>query len=115
VDTLRKTEVHSDALRTFLYKAAQELLFNTVKHAQVKEARVRVRRWRAHVSLSVSDRGRGFDPQEVRQGAGFGLFSIAERVELLGGRMKIKSAKGKGSTFQITVPDGPAAVPEIGP
>ena len=76
-----------------------------VKHARVKEARIRIRRLGCYVCLSVSDRGRGFDVQEVRQAAGFGLFSIVERVELLGGRMKIKSAKGKGSTFRIVVPD----------
>ena len=96
----------SDALKAFLYKAAQELLFNVVKHARVKEARIRVRRRGPCVCLSVSDRGRGFDPQGLREAAGFGLLSIRERIELLGGRMKIKSAPGKGSTFFIVVPDG---------
>jgi PAS domain S-box-containing protein len=114
VDCRGETRVSSDTLRTLLYRATQELLFNTSKHAQVKEAWVRVRRWRNHVSLSVSDRGRGFDPQDLQATTGFGLLSIRERVELLGGRMKIKSAKGKGSTFQITVPDDPAAVSDIG-
>jgi PAS domain S-box-containing protein len=97
--------LQSDALKGFLYKAAQELLFNVVKHARVKEAGIRVRRCGRCVCLSVSDRGRGFDPQELRQAAGFGLLSIRERIELLGGRMKIKSAPGQGSTFFIVVPD----------
>ena len=105
VDAFGPTTLRSDALKSFLYKAAQELLFNVVKHARVKEARIRVRRLGCYVCLSVCDRGRGFDPQEVRQSAGFGLFSIVERVELLGGRMKIKSAQGKGSTFRIIMPD----------
>ncbi len=98
--------LQSDALKGLLYKAAQELLFNVVKHARVKEAGIRVRRCGPCVCLSVSDRGRGFDPQELRQVAGFGLLSIRERIELLGGRMKIKSAPGQGSTFSIVVPDG---------
>ena len=97
--------LQSDAIKAFLYKTAQELLFNVVKHARVKEARIRVRRCGRCVCLSVSDRGRGFDPQGLREAAGFGLLSIRERIELLGGRMKIKSAKGKGSTFFIVVPD----------
>ena len=105
VDAFGQTTLRSDALKSFLYKAAQELLFNVVKHARVKEARIRIRRLGCYVCLSVSDRGRGFDPQEVRQTAGFGLFSIVERVELLGGRMKISSSKGAGSTFRIVVPD----------
>jgi PAS domain S-box-containing protein len=96
----------SDAIKTFLYKAAQELLFNVVKHARVNEARIRVRRLRRCVCLSVSDHGRGFDPQTLKRTHGFGLFSLQERVELLGGRMKIKSSKDKGSTFFIVVPDG---------
>jgi len=101
-------QVHlsSDALKGFLYKAAQELLFNVVKHARVKEAGIRVRQYARGICLVVSDRGRGFDPQELRDAAGFGLLNIRERVELLGGRMKIKSAQGKGSRFSIVVPAG---------
>jgi signal transduction histidine kinase len=53
----------------------------------------------------VSDRGRGFDPREVKETAGFGLLRIRERVALLGGRMKTRSARGRGTTFRIVVPD----------
>ncbi len=98
--------LQSDALKAFLYKAAQELLFNVVKHARANEAGIRIRQFGRCICLSVSDRGRGFDPQELGQTAGFGLLSIRERIELLGGRMKIRSARGKGSTFFVVVPDG---------
>jgi signal transduction histidine kinase/ActR/RegA family two-component response regulator len=100
---------HSEVLKAFLYRAAQEMLFNVVKHSQVKEARIRVRRWGPYICLSVSDRGRGFDPKELREAIGFGLLSIRERIESLGGRMKIKSAKGRGSTFFMAAPNGEAA------
>jgi signal transduction histidine kinase len=106
VDAFGEVNVQSDALKTFLYKAAQELLFNVVKHARVNQARIRIRRLGRCICLSVSDRGRGFDPQEIRQTTGFGLLSIRERVELLGGRMKVHSVKGHGSTFHVVVPDG---------
>jgi len=109
VDAFSEVHLKSDALRAFLYRAAQELLFNVVKHARVNEARIRIRRWGQCICLSVSDRGRGFDPQELKAATGFGLFSIRERVELLGGRMKIKSLTGRGSTFHIIVPDGELA------
>jgi PAS domain S-box-containing protein len=101
--------LQSDGIKAFLYRTAQELLFNVVKHAQVNEARIRVRQCRRWVCLSVSDRGRGFDPQELREAAGVGLLSIRERIELLGGRMKIKSAKGKGSRFLILLPQNETA------
>jgi PAS domain S-box-containing protein len=95
----------SEPLKAFLYKVAQELLFNVVKHAGVKEARIRVRRLGRCIYLSVVDRGRGFDAQALEETAGFWLLGIRERVQLLGGRMKIKSAPGLGSRFLIEVPD----------
>ncbi len=108
VHTHEQIGLKSDATRAFLYKVARELLFNVVKHAQVAEARIRVRRLGRRVFLSVSDRGRGFDVQQLGWTPGFGLLSIRERIELLGGCMKVKSAAGKGSTFLIVVPDGEA-------
>jgi PAS domain S-box-containing protein len=105
VDSCGETAMQSDSLKTFLYKAAQELLFNVVKHARVNEARIRVRRLGRCIGLAVSDQGRGFDPRELRRTTGFGLLSIGERVELLGGRMRIRSRTGEGSTFLIIVPD----------
>ena len=95
----------SEPLKAFLYKVAQELLFNVVKHAEVNEARIRVRRLGRYIYLSVVDRGRGFDPQRLEGAAGFGLLGIRERVQLLGGQMKIKSTRGVGSRILIAVPD----------
>jgi PAS domain S-box-containing protein len=98
--------LQSEALAIFLFRAAQEMLFNVVKHAKVREAGLRARRMGRCMGLSVSDRGRGFDPQELRETPGLGLLSIRERVELLGGRMRIRSTKGRGTTFHIVVPGG---------
>ncbi len=105
VETAGPVELQSEPLRAFLFRATQELLFNVVKHARVNEATVRVRRCRQYLCLSVSDRGRGLDPTQLKEIAGFGLLGIRERAELLGGRMKIKSVTGKGSRFLIIVPD----------
>jgi PAS domain S-box-containing protein len=106
VEVLGEVKAQSDAVKTLLYRAAQELLFNVVKHARVNEARIRIRCVGRYLCLSVSDRGRGFDPREIKETAGFGLLSIRERVALLGGRMKVKSARGRGTTFRIIVPAG---------
>ena len=88
-------------------RPTQELLFNVVKHAQAKEAWICLRRMGPYIGLTVRDRGRGFDPQEVRNASGFGLLTIRERLEALGGRMSVHSHPGKGSTFRIIVPDKP--------
>jgi len=95
----------SEPVRMFLYRAAREILFNVIKHAEVSEARLRLRRVRNQLRLTISDKGQGFDLGALANTPGFGLLSVRERVELLGGRMKIKSATGKGSTFLIAVPD----------
>ncbi len=108
LDTGERVELRSEPLRVLLYKAAQELLFNVIKHAGVHEAKLRLRHRRGRLWLSVSDKGRGFDPMDPACCLGFGLLSIRERVGYLGGRLKIKSAVGKGSTFLLAVPDSDA-------
>jgi PAS domain S-box-containing protein len=100
-----RIELASEPLRVLLYKAAQELLFNAIKHAGVHEATLRLRRRRGRTWLFVSDQGRGFDSRGLGKASGFGLLSIRERVEYLGGRLKIRSAVGKGSILVIAVPD----------
>lgn len=104
VEIRGQVELHSEPLRALLYKAAREMLFNVVKHADVTEARLRLRRVRGQLWLTISDKGKGFDPTSLAEAAGLGLLSIRERVELLGGRMKIRSVEGRGSTLLITVP-----------
>jgi PAS domain S-box-containing protein len=94
----------SEPLKAFLYKVVQELLFNVVKHAEVSEARIRVRCLGQYLYLSVTDQGRGFEPHNLEGIIGCGLLGIRERVQLLGGRMRIKSAPGAGSKSLIAVP-----------
>ncbi len=96
---------NSEPVRSFLYRTAQEILFNTAKHAHVQHAKLRLQRVRDELWLTISDKGRGFDPASLAETTGLGLMTIRERAKLLGGRMVIQSAPGKGSIFFITVPD----------
>ena len=111
VDLQVDEAVHLEAeeLKICLFRAAQELLLNVAKHARVKSARVRL--WRdgtGEVRLEVSDAGTGFDPVALRvsesTGSSFGLFSLRERVAMLGGRLEIQSAKGAGTKVSLCVP-----------
>lgn len=106
-----RIEVASEALRVLLYKAAQELLFNAVKHAGVHEATLRLRHRHGRLWLVVRDQGRGFDVAPSGGALGFGLRSLRERVGFLGGRLKIKSAPGRGSIFVVAVPDADVREP----
>jgi CheY-like chemotaxis protein len=53
----------------------------------------------------VSDRGRGFDIQEFDKSGGLGLLRVREQIKFLGGRLKVRSTKGKGSLFILIVPN----------
>ncbi|MCE5228848.1 PAS domain-containing protein [bacterium] len=105
----------TETLKVFLFRAAQEMLFNVVKHASVSDAQVIVEQTDGHVRMTVSDRGKGFVVQEGVPSnwgtSGFGLFSIHERANLLGGRLMIDSAPGQGSRFTLEVPIEPGVEP----
>ncbi|MCL5278693.1 MAG: PAS domain-containing protein [Planctomycetes bacterium] len=100
-----RVDSNSEPVRSFLYRTAQELLFNAAKHAHIQEAKLRLQRVRDELWLTISDKGRGFDPTSLAETAGLGLMTIRERAKLLGGRMIIKSAPGQGSIFFVAVPD----------
>lgn len=110
VEVRGRIDSPAEPLKVFFYKAAQEILFNVVKHARAREATLRLQRMRDEIWLTISDQGRGFDARALHKTNGFGLLSIRERVELLGGRMRIRSVRNRGSTFLIAVPD--ARTPE---
>jgi signal transduction histidine kinase len=95
-------------VRGVLFRMVRELLFNVVKHAHAKKVKVSVLRDDTFLKVLVADNGNGFEPNRIvrggRQTGGFGLFSIRERLEQLGGKLDIESAPGHGCTAIITVP-----------
>lgn len=101
LETHGELEPTAEELNILLFLAARELLFNIVKHAGVKTARMRVARCDDMVELTVSDQGVGFDPAQILKhggnSGGFGLFSIRERLKLLGGTLEIHSAAGQAA------------------
>lgn len=106
----------SEEIRVALFRSVLELLFNVVQYAQVKSAWVHLTQTpEGMVQVEVSDHGIGFDPEKIRQpetpSAGFGLIHLRERLEMLGGRLEVKSAPGRGSHFTILVPHGNKSEP----
>jgi PAS domain S-box-containing protein len=98
----------AEDVKLLLFESVRELLFNTVKHSQSRSAAVHVREIEDSVQITVLDQGCGFDLNAVRwvgeRAAGFGLFTIRERLELIGGRLQMESAPGKGSRFVLSAP-----------
>lgn len=95
----------SEELRAFAFAAASELLMNVHKHSGVKAARVRMNATGSgELELTVSDRGRGYDTTLPHLEHSFGLFSLRERAEALGGRLHIQSAPGQGTRVTLILP-----------
>jgi PAS domain S-box-containing protein len=100
----------SEDVRTLVFESVRELLFNAVKHAQVKEAWVQLAvHDGTQCRVTVADRGKGFDPQ-ARLGqkdlarVGLGLLTVSERLALLGGSMEVESAPGLGARYVLVAP-----------
>ncbi|MFY9416212.1 MAG: sensor histidine kinase, partial [bacterium] len=98
----------ASAVEVGLFRIIQEALHNVSKHARAASARVTLTYGQEQLLLSVRDDGRGFDLREVerggRAGGHFGLISMRERAELLGGRFEVKSAPGQGTRITVAVP-----------
>lgn len=96
----------SATIERFLFRTARELLFNVVKHAGVTSAAITLCYSDTGVTMIVEDCGCGFDPsQNDPDSIGLGIYSIRERIDLLGGRIDIESAPGKGTRSVIFIPD----------
>jgi PAS domain S-box-containing protein len=91
-----------------IVQLTRELLYNVVKHAHTKDVVIRGIRERESISISVEDKGIGFDAESMRNRAHnskeMGLFSIEERLNLFGGRLHVQSQPGKGTRITITIP-----------
>jgi signal transduction histidine kinase len=97
-----------DQVTVLLFQTVRELLQNVIKHARSKRATVRCAVTDDLFTLDVLDPGVGFEVHSInrlptRQG-GFGLFSIRERLKLMGGTIDIHSIVGEGTTVRIRVP-----------
>lgn len=99
------------AVEAALLRVAQEALANIRKHAAAGHVSVELAYDPGGVRLTVTDDGRGFNPEQAAAEAsqrkdrgGFGLFSMRERVEALGGRLELTSEIGKGTTVRVFVP-----------
>jgi len=87
-----------------LYRIAQEALQNVVKHSGASSAAVVLRADTGQVSLRITDDGAGFDPEAAS--AGFGVPGMAERAELVGGRLDVRTAPGRGTSVEARIPVG---------
>jgi signal transduction histidine kinase len=95
-------------LDVLLFQTARELLVNVVKHARATRVSVELTKESQQVQLKVTDDGTGFDAAETmrtpEKTLGFGLFSMRERVNLVGGTFAIESRQGQGTCVTLSLP-----------
>jgi len=85
-----------------VFRVLQEALNNAVKHAGVGQVVVRLHATSHEIHLTVADRGVGFDPAATTHG--LGIISMTERLNLVGGEIRIESCPGAGTTVRVRVP-----------
>ncbi|MDP2283734.1 MAG: histidine kinase [Pseudohongiella sp.] len=94
----------NDALRTAAFRILQESLTNVVRHAHAKGVLVWITQDAHDLTISVTDNGQGFKPDEISTDLHFGLIGIRERALNFQGQTSIESAPGKGCSISVTLP-----------
>ncbi|MEL4358830.1 MULTISPECIES: sensor histidine kinase [unclassified Luteococcus] len=96
-----------------LSRVVQEALTNVRKHSGASHARVLLRADGGHTRVEVRDDGRGFDPSLPGRQDSYGLHTMRERVEDLGGRFSVASAPGEGTRVVVDLPRDEAHTPAL--
>ena len=99
--------------RVVLFQGVREALINVIKHAGAKHVTVRIACVRALAVIEIRDDGCGFVPEiqafRYESPGHFGLFSIRERLQNIGGRLEITSRPGQGTCLSLQIPLPPAS------
>lgn len=96
--------------KILLFQSVRELLINASKHARTDQATVTLEQLNGELRIEVRDEGVGFDhaettiPSNGELSSKFGLLSIRERMQVLGGFFDIQSVRGIGTTATLVMP-----------
>jgi PAS domain S-box-containing protein len=107
IDRPMSSSVSSD-VALCLFRVAEESLANIAKHAGADTARIEVID-DGGIGLSIEDDGVGFQPETLETKTGLGFTSMRERLRIVGGTMRVRSAPSRGTRVDVWVP----AVPHV--
>ena len=100
-----------------LFQIIRELLLNVVKHSGGKTVMLSLNLTPSHLQVSIMDNGKGFDSKKqprISPKGGFGLYSIRQKIEYLGGSFQVESKPGAGTSVEISLPLKPELFKESG-
>ncbi|MFW5644776.1 MAG: PAS domain-containing sensor histidine kinase [Bacteroidota bacterium] len=96
-----------DSELILLFRIIQELIFNSVKHANAHKISINIYKATQGMHIVIEDDGKGFQTSELSDNekrTGFGIFAVKERIKNLSGTFSIHSAPGKGCRSEIYLP-----------
>jgi two-component system, NarL family, sensor histidine kinase DegS len=102
-----EADMLDSAMRTVLYRVAQEALVNVVRHARATKVLLTIRRVDGWICMDVHDNGISFPVEQTMAGnksRRLGLIGMRERLEMVGGGLAIESAPQQGTTIRARVP-----------
>ena len=94
-----------------LFRIAQELLTNVMRHAAASLVRIRLYQGDGRVTLEVTDNGKGITGKRMSKPDSFGVRGMRERVSLLGGHFYLGGTLGVGTTARASVPVAEGSIP----
>jgi PAS domain S-box-containing protein len=89
--------------KVMIFRIIQEQVNNVLKHAEASRISIQLKVDNKEIELSVSDNGKGFNPEKIKSKKGVGLSNIASRVDLFNGKFDIITAPGKGCQLLIKI------------
>lgn len=93
-----------NSLEITVFRIIQELITNTIKHANAKNATINISLYDKNLNIIIEDNGKGFEFNKEDLEKGMGLNSIITRINHLNGVFEVDSTLGKGSSIIIDIP-----------
>jgi signal transduction histidine kinase len=90
-------------IEIMLYRILQEMVNNTLKHAEAKNIALDILIYPNKLNIKYSDDGKGFDYINILGSKSMGLSSLQSRIKLLGGEMSCRSSPGQGTSYSFDV------------
>ncbi|WP_312768002.1 tetratricopeptide repeat protein [Epilithonimonas sp.] len=103
-DTFGLNHKLDDLIENVLYRTLQEIVNNTIKHAEASELFIQVAQDNHQITLMAEDNGKGFDTESLRDKSSFGLSHIKSWIENLNGTIDIDSKLNRGTIISILIP-----------
>ena len=104
INEVSHIELENQDILVLVLQMIQELLFNIVKHAGVKKAKITTEESGAMIHIHVIDKGIGFEKKDNDLAGSFGLSQTREQLELIGGKLTINSIPGDGTDMCLSLP-----------